>query len=145
MNEIQFKLRTVLRGEVIKMDGLEFRECAFVEVMVDGENFLENEWYEGSLPVYKELLASGEGGGRYLLFTCACGVADDADWECVEVRHEGDYIKWLLGAEPGLSYRFEREIYLRELKALAAEVDSLEPSFTLEPSQVMFPESEQSC
>jgi hypothetical protein len=35
--------------------------------------------------VFNELGKSIKEGGKYLIFTCACGIADDGGWDYIDV------------------------------------------------------------
>jgi hypothetical protein len=91
MFPFQFKLKIL--HEPITMDGVLFKNCAIIELFIDEKNITQTD-FKGSFIHFDELKSSTQGTGKFLIFTCACGVADDAGWQRINVIHQHDQIDW---------------------------------------------------
>lgn len=91
-----------------------------------------------SLAYYPELIKSVQGSGDYLIFTCACGVADCAGWEKVGVTHEEEIVAWDFSFnEITYAFRFDKNFNIGEIQRLVFEVElnkyEIEPKHVIEP------------
>ena len=94
------------------VEGVTFNDCTFIDISVDGEPLVELSSPEEGTCFWPELLRSQKESGFYLIFTCCCGVASDAGWEPIEVRHSKENVAWTF--ERDLKHRilFSREQYV---------------------------------
>jgi hypothetical protein len=139
MDTISFKLRRVERSEELKLDGISFPRCAFVHAIINGSFDSLNE-FPDSLVVFSELERSLSGSGRYLIFTCACGVADDGGWDYVNVSHHGPTIGWSFSRDQDYSFVFQKDLYRASVRHCADQIASLDAGMHLEPSSFVYPE-----
>lgn len=138
MNSLILYVDRIGVGSSLRMDGILFSEVSLVRVMVDGQALHEIGEFKDSLVCFDELMLSAKGSGRYLIFTCACGVAEDGGWEGVEVRHSDSSVTWDLElAAERLHFEFERADYLSQLSAVSEAVGAA--GLPLAPRAVVFP------
>lgn len=140
MNKIQFKLEIVTDVPIVR-DAISFSNIAYINPIVDGKSLFEGEDFSDSFIVFEELVKSSTGSGKYLLFTCACGVADDGGWNGVHVKKNDTIVTWEIDKNTHIiKYVFDVNQYLSEVEKLVSEVNSLGLSLSLEPTHVNFPE-----
>ena len=106
-------------------------------IEIDGANFLD-AIDPLSLAYYPELIKTVQGSGDFLIFTCACGVADCAGWEKVSVRHEEEIVRWDFSYNGNTyAFRFDKNFYIGEIQRLIFEVElhtyEIEPKHVIEP------------
>ncbi|NOK34089.1 hypothetical protein D7W79_27130 [Corallococcus exercitus] len=77
---------SVTAGQSLQLEGIRFSEVAFVWIRIDGEEIRSRPPFSDAVVVFDELEQSATGSGRYLIFTCACGIAEDGGWKGVEVE-----------------------------------------------------------
>ena len=140
MNRLSLLLRRIEAPQVETLDGIKFSDCAIIEAEVDGTNLRNQDWFDSSLPVLSELIASANRSGNYLLFTCACGVADDGGWEEVRVLHDDDKVSWEFERDGLRTYMFDSQQYQDAITSLSTEAEALDSAFTLEPRGIVYPE-----
>ncbi|WNO09146.1 hypothetical protein [Teredinibacter sp. KSP-S5-2] len=75
-------------------EGIEFSSCTFIEIFLDGASFCEIEDFEGGVVVWDELKKSAVDSGKYLIFTCYCGIPEDGGWDFINVTHLDNEIIW---------------------------------------------------
>lgn len=82
------------------------------------------------------------GGGNYLIFTCACGIAEDGGWEGVAVEMTETTVSWHLeSGTRALDFCFDRAGYASAIGAVEARIAI--NALPLEPRVVVFPEGFQ--
>jgi hypothetical protein len=139
MNKIHFKLERAVDVPIIR-DAISFSNIAFINPIVDGKSLFESEDFADSFMVYEELIKT-KGSGKYLLFTCACGVADDGGWNGVNVEKNNTVVKWEIDKNThSIKLTFDVNQYEFELEKLISEVSNLSQNISLEPTNVNFPE-----
>jgi len=140
MDEIKLDLRRI--DEVEVFDGIEFEDCFFVECSLNQESFLEDSFFEDSLVVCDEILNSDGTQSECLIFTSACGVADDGGWQMCKIIRSGGVVTWdLERGDDRRRYEFKEEAYAQQLNILKSKVDKLrENGEVIEPVSVFFPE-----
>ena len=141
MDTICLELRRIEGSEKLKLDGIAFSRCVFVRVLVNG-CFDSLNAFPDSLAVFSELERSSTGSGRYLIFTCACGVADDGGWEYVNVVHHESTITWRFSRGQEYSFMFQKSLYRETIAMCAHRIDSLDSGTPLEPTSFVYPEEE---
>ncbi len=99
----------------LEKDGLEFYNNTFIEVIIDGYPLKDTEAFEDGEVFWPELKRSIEGSGKYLIFTCICGVAEDAGWEEINVIHKENMIIWEFDRNSSFQFRFNKEDYIKEV------------------------------
>lgn len=133
MNTLRLGHR-MLRSEII--DGIEFDGGIAIELYIDRSNVCTGP-LSSCLPVIEELKKSASSDGRFLILTCACGVADDAGLSGIEVTHASGCIRW---SGDGIEAVFEAVEYRAEVDRCEAEIKVLRESHPLEPRAVVYPE-----
>jgi hypothetical protein len=141
MDTISFELRRIEGSEELKLDGITFSRCAFVHVIINGSFDSLNE-FPDSLVAFSELERSLTGSGRYLIFTCACGVADDGGWDYVDVSHHESTISWRFSRDHEYSFIFQKDSYREAVSICADRIESLDTGTLLEPTSFVYPEEE---
>ncbi|UOD30670.1 hypothetical protein INH39_02665 [Massilia violaceinigra] len=139
MNTLRLELENVVGRQLIR-GGIVFEDIAIVRVFVDEEDLLEAVDFDGALVCFDELKQSMSGSGNYLIFTCACGIAEDGGWEGVAVEMTETTVSWHLEAgSRALNYCFDLTGYVASLEALGRTLAT--NALPLEPGQVVFPDS----
>jgi hypothetical protein len=140
MNTLSLYLEQVTGENSLEKDGIQFREVALIKMIIDGEYFDENEPFKDSLIFFDELEESAKKSGNYLIFTCACGIAEDGGWEGVRVTINDLNVVWELDAGmANLRYELARAEYESEIKSVK---DMLEENLLpVAPVSVIFPEN----
>ena len=140
-NKLKFELMEVPTSEIVDIGGIEFSNIAYVLVYVDGINLFSLDSFQDSLLVFPELKRSVSKSGKYLLFTGATGVADEAGWEYIEVLHKDNFVFWNIERDDSLlSYVFDKEIYINGVLEIEKQIESLSSNMKLEPFYVVHPE-----
>lgn len=125
----------------IKLDGIEFKHGILIELLLDSKDFRSIPGFEDSVIVFEELNASKISSGKYLIFTCACGAADDGGWEGVYVQHEKKVIIWeILIDSTIIKYAFNREQYITAINNLASMIREKYNRVDLIPNNFIYPE-----
>ena len=125
-----------------KIDGIMMGNCLLVEAKINGLKILGETFYEDGLIVFDELENSIEGGGDFLVFTCACGVADDGGWGMTSVQHKEDRVEWIVrrGVDEK-KYSFEKQRYQNSIEQLKREAEHHQKKgLKLEPVNPIPPE-----
>ena len=73
------------------------------------------------------------------MFTCVCGITDDAGWEPVSVYHDRDVVTWEFNHLELERFSFDREQYIAEIDRLNERLLDFS-TFTIQPRYVTFPE-----
>ena len=109
-------------------------------MLIDGEDIEELDGFEDALVVFEELRKSTESSGKYLIFTCACGVAEDGGWEGVDVSIDGDNVKWEFEVgDKFYRYIFDKNEYLAEVQSIITPIEKTD--LQIEPRSVIYPEN----
>lgn len=138
MNTLILYLDAIQGEQTIEKDGIAFSDVCIVKCWIDGEDIDDLEIFKGSLLYFDELQKSQTISGNYLIFTCACGIAEDAGWTGVIVTHKTKTIEWEI--EVGCKfyrYVFNKDNYCNEVAALRNSINA--SSLPLEPKNVIFP------
>ncbi len=139
MNHISLFLEEYKNNDKLYKDGLLFHDIIVIKLLIDGEAIEDNEYFDDALIYFNELKASTVYSGKYLIFTCACGVAEDGGWEGVNVEVEEHKIKWCMEVGGKIfRYVFNKSEYISEVKAIEISINNT--NLILEPSAVVFPE-----
>ena len=72
---------------------IKFNNCSYLQLLIDDIDIRLFDEFDDFLIVYSELYASAQNSGKFLIFTCACGVADDGGWDYVNVTHKKSSIE----------------------------------------------------
>lgn len=140
VNTLALHVEVVASEDVREIDGIQFSSCAFVQMEIDGENLLNREDFRGSFIYFAELEKSVLVSGRFLIFTCACGIADDAGWREVEVVHSPGTVSWTLQREGQFRFLFALPEYEAQIESCRAALGQVPNGITIEPQYVVFPE-----
>lgn len=110
--------------DTIEHEGISFSNCTFIEIYVDGVPFEKLEEFEdGGVVYWDELKKSTEGSGKYLIFTCYCGIPDDAGWDYINVEHKESKISWRFERNIDAKFIFSKIEYINEIKSCEETFD----------------------
>lgn len=130
MNTLSLSVDSYEEDAPLLLQGIRFAGVSIVSALIDGDTLAEiNPELDGVLIVFDELQASTQASGRYLIFTCACGVAECGGWDGIDVTIKGAVIHWrgLVGVK-WFEYSFSRDQYITEVNsARDALMGSSEP------------------
>lgn len=134
-----FKL-VLSQNTTTNKDGIYFEDISYIKVLIDQIDLLETDIFIDAFLYFDELEKSIHADGEYLLFTCACGIADDSGWKKVRVSHVDEYIMWeiLLHNNIIKTYKFEKTLYVNEISNINMQINNIR--IQLEPKYVVFPE-----
>ncbi|MHA7632472.1 hypothetical protein [Corallococcus sp. M7] len=139
MDVLTLSLEHVTDGRSVLLDGIRFSDVAFVGICIDGEELRARPQLSDAVVVFDELERSATGSGRYLIFTCACGVAEDGGWEGVDVEHGESSVCWTFEvASESFRFVFDRAHYVEEIAALRTKL--AQEVLPLDPRGAVFPE-----
>lgn len=140
MDKLGLRLREV--DGVENIDGIEFKDCFFVDCFLNKESIFWDPFFEDSLVVCDELLKTTRSQTECLIFTSVCGVADDGGWKMCEVIRSGGVVTWNLErGNDRRSYEFEEDAYIQQINYLENQVkEAREKGKVIEPVSVFFPE-----
>ena len=135
INHIKVNIITLKSADNVVIDNIKFNNCSYLQLLIDDIDIRILDDFDNVLVVYPELYASTQNSGDYLIFTCACGIADDGGWDYVNVVHNDNTIKWsFLRGEKKYNFQFSRENYIKE-------IDKIEPeNIILIPEHIIYPE-----
>ncbi|AXY58810.1 hypothetical protein [Acinetobacter sp. WCHAc010052] len=140
MNNFRLELEFIPDHVAIEIEGITFTNCAFLKLLIDNQDLCSSQNFEAGLVVWDELKRSLKKSGRYLIFTCACGIADDGGWEGINIVHEKDRILWVFEhADKRYSFQFKYLEYLNEINKIELKLKE-HSNVILEPRSVIFPE-----
>jgi hypothetical protein len=139
MNSLTVYVEEYSDGEVLLKHGIRFSNSLIIKVLIDGEDIQDFEGFEDSLIYFDELKESAKKAGKYLIFTCSCGIAEDGGWEGVDVDITDDQVTWVFEVGDKIHrYTFDKSEYLNEIQSVLPQVEGAK--LKVEPSSVMFPE-----
>lgn len=122
----------------LEKDGIIFSNVSIVRIMIDGEYIDEIDDFSNSLIYFEEMKNSRNGSGNYLIFTCACGIAEDGGWEGVVVNRFNRIVEWSISVGVNVySYLFDEIQYDSEIIKIENSLRGI--SLPLEPVNVIFP------
>ena len=134
MNKLKINVVTLKEDEYLIRDSICFENCSYLQLLIDYEDIATYPDFEDMLIVPSELCKSSLQTGEYLLFTCACGVADDGGWSKIKVTHSEAIVQWdFLRGKP-YCFKFSKENYLKEIQIINKK------SYTFIPKEIIFPE-----
>jgi hypothetical protein len=138
MNSICIYVEEYAGDSIRNLHGINFSNSLFVKLLIDGDDIESLENFEDVLIYYKELRKSLEGDGKYLILTCACGIAEDGGWEGVQVRYDDMKVHWTFDAgDLGIHYSFCRTEYENEIQSIAESIQNTD--LEVQPSGVIYP------
>ncbi len=105
----------------------------YVDLFIDENDFLEILDKGMSVIYFQALQNSANKEGKHLIFTCSCGVADCGGWDYVQVTHKDNKIIWQFEYGKDYYFEFEKENYIKEIKRLAYQSSTFEPSLIVKP------------
>jgi hypothetical protein len=140
VNILSLRIDLIGANEGREIDGMHFSSCAIVQIDVDGQSLLDREDFRGSCIYFPELENSALASGRFLIFTCACGIADDAGWTQVEVVHSPGIVSWTFEREVTFHFVFALPQYKAQIESCRATLGLVPDDVVLEPQCVVFPE-----
>ena len=77
MNNIKINLINLESTDCVIFDNIKFNNCSYLQLLIDDIDIRLFDEFDDFLIVYSELYASAQNSGKFLIFTCACGVAED--------------------------------------------------------------------
>ena len=134
MNKLKINVVTLKEDEYLIRDSIRFENFSYLQLLIDYEDIATYPDFEDMIIVPSELCKSSLQTGEYLLFTCACGVADDGGWSKIKVTHSEAIVQWdFLRGKP-YCFKFSKENYLKEIQIINKK------SYTFIPKEIIFPE-----
>ncbi len=109
--------------EPIEYEGIKFSKCTFIDIWLDDEPIDKIDNFEDSTVFWEELKKSTLCSGNYLIFTCYCGVAEDAGWDPISVEHTDDKVIWQFSRETDAKYEFDKIEYLEQVQSCENTLD----------------------
>jgi len=134
MNRLKINVVTLKEDEYLIRDSIRFENCSYLQLFIDDEDIATYPDFEDILIVPTELYKSSLQSGEYLLFTCACGVADDGGWATIKVTHSEAIVQWDFLRDKPYCFKFSKENYLKEVQVINKE------DYTFIPKEIIFPE-----
>lgn len=134
MDSIEIKLKELKGEKNIILDNIKFTNCVYLQILINGSDIRNWVGFEDMLVVYDELYKSSMNSGQFLIFTCACGVADDGGWNFVKVIHTEEYIEWYFFREESYNFKFLKNQYVETI----AQIKHM--SEKIIPKEIIFPE-----
>lgn len=134
INDIKINIITLTSTDYVTFDNIEFNNCSYLQLLIDDIDVRSFNDFDDVSVVFSELYASTLNSGNFLIFTCACGIADDGGWDYVNVTHKENIIKWSFFRERNYFFEFSKESYIKEINKIKAK------NTILIPEQVIFPE-----
>ena len=134
MNRLKINVVTLKEDEYLRRDSIRFENCSYLQLFIDDEDIATYPDFEDILIVPTELYKSSLQSGEYLLFTCACGVADDGGWATIKVTHSEAIVQWDFLRDKPYCFKFSKENYLKEVQVINKE------DYTFIPKEIIFPE-----
>lgn len=113
MNDIIIVPKEIQKA--ISYEGIEFSNCTFIDIFIDGVSIEESEDFESGVVCWDQLQGSSLQEGKYLLFTCYCGIPDDAGWGYIFVEHSTEHIVWHFDRITEIKYRFNKLDYIEQI------------------------------
>ncbi len=139
MHNLSLSLNIIDANEIKEIDGIPFSSCAFVQIEIDDINLLVKKEFSGTLIYFNEIQRSLISSGKYLIFTCACGIADDAGWTEVDVTHHQNLIYWDFKYESDFRFVFDAKQYRDAIETCSIAISELPSTYCIEPQSVVFP------
>jgi len=139
MNKFALSLNVIGANEIKEIDDIQFSSCAFVQIEIDGLNLLDQKVFSGTLLNFNEVRRSLQSSGKYLIFTCACGIADDAGWTEIDVIHQQDLVYWEFEYDSDFRFVFNAQQYREAIETCENAIIALPSEFFIEPQSVVFP------
>jgi hypothetical protein len=134
MNRLKINVVTLKEDEYLIRDSIRFENCSYLQLFIDDEDIATYPDFEDILIVPTELYKSSLQSGEYLLFTCACGVADDGGWATIKVTHLEAIVQWDFLRDKPYCFKFSKENYLKEVQVINKE------DYSFIPKEIIFPE-----
>lgn len=140
VNQLILYVDEYLDSRKLVKDGITFNDVRIIKVMIDGYELDERDYFRDSLVYFDELKNSIQKSGRYLIFTCGCGIADDGGWEGVDVEITDSLVKWSIEVGDSTEhFTFCKKEYEQEISSVEEQLKHND-FLRLEPSTVVFPE-----
>ncbi|KZZ46995.1 hypothetical protein A3759_18480 [Thalassolituus sp. HI0120] len=136
MNQLLIRPEEV---ELLSRDGIEFKNNTFIELDVDHQPYLIYEAFEEGTVYWPELKASCLCSGEYLIFTCACGIADDAGWNLITVTHSESEVIWDFYRNGKQRFCFDKANYQSQINECERQMNLIQ--FPLAVEHAVFPET----
>lgn len=128
---------SLFKDATFTKDGILFNNVSYIKLLVDGRDIFEDIKFRDSFIYFSELKKTMQGDGKYLIFTCACGVADDGGWDGIWVSYSNDIVQWR-HSELDIDWSFDINQYFSSILVLEKKIEG--QNHRLEPRNVVFPE-----
>lgn len=100
---------------MVEYEGITFSKCTFIEILIDGESIEDLANFESGVVYREQLKQSASGSGEYLLFTCYCGIPEDAGWDYIKVTHTDSTVKWEIDCDAFEEIIFSKSEYVKQI------------------------------
>lgn len=121
MNDIAIFPREIIKP--VRYEGIQFSSCTFIEILIDGVSITEIGDFESGVVVWEQLKESTRAPGEYLLFTCYCGIPEDAGWDYIYVEHISDKIVWELDRAGHRRFEFDMVELKEQIKSCEVQLN----------------------
>ena len=110
----------------------------WLNLKIDGEEFLKRIDSDLNAAIFEELENSLNGDNEYLIFTCACGIADCGGWKKTYVKHLLEKTTWTFEYnDVKYNFEFDPQFYKGEIERMRFELNKsklkLKPEFIIDP------------
>jgi hypothetical protein len=139
INKIKLEVEAIKNNDILILEGIRFDKCSYIKLFIDDIDIRTLEDFEDVLIVFSELEESTNTGGKFLIFTCACGIADDGGWDYINVVHTSNFIEWSFSRGTEYYYKFDKQELLREFANLNLRIQNLK-EYPLIPEFIVYPE-----
>jgi hypothetical protein len=141
MDTINFRLQL---NKSLKIDGIDFSNTIFFRPIINGRDFISKYLEDDALAIASEWKKCILNNEKCLLFTSLIGIADEGGWEFCKVNKYNNAINILIPFNDGeFRFSFDGFQFVNELNTALKNLNQLSasnPSSTLEPRTVVFPE-----
>ncbi len=139
-NSIVIYIEEYRKGSELIKHGICFNNSLLIKILIDGESIDELDGFEDAFVVFEELLESTKSSGKYLIFTCACGIAEDGGWEGVIVIVDETEVTWEFElGDKNYQFKFGKKEYVSQVQSILIPLKETE--LQVEPASVIFPEN----
>ncbi len=139
MDTFSLTLEVIDKSNYIDLEGIKFTDCVFVRPIINGIDLLKSEEMLGSVLWFVALERSAITSGKYLIFTCACGIVEDAGWDYVDVKHSGEVINWTFIYDNQYKFSFPKKQYLSEIAKIKHKLAEFVETVEIVPKEVWMP------
>ena len=106
-----------------EIHGIRFHNETLINLIINGTAIDQFKFFGDGTVYWPELKASAQEAGSYLIFTCHCGIADDAGWEKINVTHTDGKIIWSFNRNGKQTFGFNANAYKDAIRECESRLD----------------------